>query len=273
MVRKVEKVEITQIKTRKVMFSIVGVTPIIVHRFAVKAWRELLLPSRKKNRAEREANLKHDPVAEFRGCLYLNRNKQTPTMFHLPSGMIHQSTAAAALDMPGATRASIERLVSVSTPDLFLYGLPYLKADMIRNSDPNRTPDVRIRPCLPRWCIKDIQMEYKVDPLNDSQILNLVAAAGVICGLGDYRPQKGGTFGKFRLAEANDAELLDIVKNEGRAAQQKNFDAAPEYDDDTSELMSWFNEEIARREQELPSAIDGNGTFVIDEDDGEELTQ
>lgn len=247
LVSKTETVTITEIKTRGVIFNIVGTTPFYMHRFAFKAWQQLLLPPRKKNRAERETSLKHDPVEEFRGACYRNRNPKAPALFHIPSGMIHQAIAAAALDMPGATRAAIERLVSVSTLQLDLYGIPYLKVDMVRSSDMNRTPDVRTRPLFPRWAVKGVCLDYKVDPLNDSQLLNLVGAAGVIVGIGDNRPQKGGPNGKFRLAAANDKELADICAKEGREAQQKAWDNPPEYDEETAELLSWYNAEIASR--------------------------
>lgn len=242
--------EIAPIKTRRLIVNLVGTSPLIMHRYALKAWQELLYPSKRKNAAERDASLKHEPLEEYRGCFYLNRDDKTPSLFHLPGGMIHKAMSAAALDMPGTTKAEMERLTSVTSPQINLFGVPRLGMDMVRSSDMARTPDVRTRPYFPRWaCTAEI--EYKCDPLTDTQILNLLAAAGRIVGLGDWRPQRrGGPHGKFRLAAANDKEFADIVKKEGRAAQQAAYNKPEMYSLEAEELYSWFTAEVARRRQD-----------------------
>lgn len=244
--KKKETLIIEPIQMRTVSFCLVGTSPFIMHRFALKAWQELLYPSGRKNAAERAQNLKHNPLEEFRWALYRNRNRKAATLFHIPNGMIHQSIAAAALDLPGATRASLERLTSVVNPNIDLYGLPRMLFSMVRNSDINRTPDVRMRPVFPRWAAQ-VQIQYKLDPLTDTQIANLLGAAGMIVGIGDWRPQKGGTYGKFRVASANDHEYQEILKQEARKAQQNAWDKPQEFDEDTADLMSWYNAEVARR--------------------------
>lgn len=246
--------EIQPIKTRRLIVNIVGETPFISHRFQTKAWQELLLPSRRKNAAAREASLKHDPVAEFRECLYRNRSPRAQTLFHMPEGMIHGAMAHAAIDLPGAKRASIQRLVSLPKQDMHIWGVPMLKMDMVRNSDPKRTPDVRTRAIFPKWAVKNIIIDYKVDPLNDGEIINLLGAGGIIVGCGDWRPQKGGGHGKYRVCNTDDVELKSICASGGRVQQLKAYEQPECYDVDTEELLSWFNAEISRREKDLPSA-------------------
>lgn len=254
-----EVMVIDPIKTRRIIVNIVGTSPLIMHRFNQKAWQELLLPSGRKNQAALDAGLKHDPLTEYRGCFYRNRNPKAPTLFHVPNGMIHGALTSAALDIEGVARSKLERLTSIATPDIHLYGVPKLAMHMVRNSDMNRTPDVRTRPVFDRWAISGIAIEYKVNPLGDSQIINLFAAAGVIIGIGDWRPQKGGPFGKFRLADANDKELKELTARAGRSAQQSAYDSPDEYDDDTEELLTWFNAEISRREKDVPSDLPKGG--------------
>lgn len=242
-------VSIEAIKTRRITVSIVGTSPFIMHRFAMKAWQELLYPSPKKNQSERASSLKHNPLEEYRGCFYRNRDARAPALFHLPDGMFHGALSAAAIDIPGATRAAMERLTSIAGASINLFGVPHLMMSMVRNSDMNRTPDVRTRPIFPRWACQ-VTVEYKIDPLTDAQIINLLGAAGVIVGIGDWRPQKGGSYGKFRIVGADDAEYLDIVKKEGRAAQQKAYDMPAEYDEESAELLAWFTAEVLRRRQD-----------------------
>lgn len=247
--KKSENVEIIQpIKMRTIIVKIVGTSPMIMHRFSQKAWQELLFPSGRKNASERASSLKHNPIEEYRGALYRNRDPKAHALFHLPNGTIHGAMASAALDIPGATRSGMERLTSVIN-NVDIFGIPQLLMSMVRSSDMNRTPDVRTRPIFPRWACEAV-IEFKLDPLTDSQILNLLGAAGQIVGVGDWRPQKGGSYGKFRICSDNDAEYREITTKQGRVPQLQAFERPEEYDEDSAELMSWFTSEVARRRQD-----------------------
>lgn len=251
-------VSIIPIKTDVVAVNIVGTSPFIMHRFAFKAWQELLMPSQKKNAAAKAESLKHDPLNEYRECLYKNRDDATPTLFHVPTAMLQEAIASAALDMPGATKSSVSRWVSVQgdidAGTLCLYGVPELYTTMVRSSDMNHTPDVRTRPIFRKWAIRHLMVTFKEDPLNKPAIMNLLGAAGQIVGCGDWRPQKGGSMGKFRVCDDSDPEFQEIIAHQGRDVQQLAFESPAYYDQDTEDIITWFQAEIARREKELPSA-------------------
>jgi hypothetical protein len=250
-----ETTEIRPIEMRTIGVNIVGMSPLIMHRFSAKARQQLLFPPPRKNMAERATTMKHDPLLEYREALYKNSNPKEPTLFHMPVGMIHGALASAALDIPGATKAAVERLTNVIR-QINLFGVPYLGMDMVRSSDQARTPDVRTRPKFKRWAFT-VNIRYKTDPLTDTQILNLLAAAGEIVGLGDWRTQKGGAgaWGNFRLASADDDEFLDIVATEGRKPQKAAFENPQEYDEETTELLAWFNAEKAKRRQPASESV------------------
>jgi hypothetical protein len=252
--KKVEtaEIEIMQINTNEVRFNLVGTTPLIMHRFDQKAWRELLLPSKRKNTAERETTLKHDPIAEFRGAIYRSREARAPTVIHLPCGMLHKAIGQAALDIPGAAKSQIMRLTSVITPTVHLYGIPMLGADMVREGM-SKTPNVRIRPYFREWAC-EISFRYIADLVQEKQIAALLGAAGHIVGVGDWRGEKGGSFGRFRVAEENDIEFRRIVKHQGRAAQLEAIEHPQYYSDETKELIAWYFEEVDRREKSTTRA-------------------
>ena len=69
------EIESLPLDTAEITFNVVGETPLIPYRFASKAWKELLLPSRRKNAAEKVMTLKHYPLKEYRECFYVNRDK------------------------------------------------------------------------------------------------------------------------------------------------------------------------------------------------------
>jgi hypothetical protein len=238
-----------------------------MHRFAQKAWQELLLPKKGGKTAD-DAPLKHDPLSEFRDSLYRCRDVAAPTLFHLPNGIVCKAMAAAALDMGGAFKAEIQRLTMVLSPTLHLYGVPELRMDMVRNSGIGRAPDVRTRPIFRRWALPNVWIKYKVAPLNDTQMLNLLAGSGQIVGFGDGRQQKGGgpeggPFGCFRIVPGDDPELKEIIVTGDRAAQQAAWDSPEMFDENTAELMDWFNLEIDRRHKGPKSnKRRGNGDAV-----------
>jgi len=249
---KSKTLEIKPITMASARVHLLGTTPLIMHRFSSKSWRELLLPSQEKNKAEKAETLKHDPLLEFRECCYRNRDKNEPTAVHFPAGAFSKAIAAAALDVPGATKSQMLRLVSIASTQVNIYGVPMLGMDMVRNSDMNRTPDVRTRAYFAEWCCA-IDIEYVSTLINQTQIFNLVGASGVIVGLGDYRPQKGGQHGKFMAVPPDDPNVARIMK-QGRAAQEAALLSPSFYNEDSAELYGWFTEEVARREKVLVSA-------------------
>jgi hypothetical protein len=124
---------------------------------------------------------------------------------------------------------------------------------MVRNSDMNHTPDVRTRPLFPDWACK-VTVRYVRKILSERTITNLFSAAGMIVGIGDWRGQKGGPYGAFKLVDSTDADFKRIVKTMGRAAQERAMERPVCFDTDTEELLLWFNQEVTRREQDVPSS-------------------
>lgn len=250
MAKKVETadLEIMEIHTRQVTFNIVGISPMIMHRFDQKAWRELLLPSQQKNRAEKAMSLKHDPIAEFRGALYMSRDPNSPTAIHVPGGSFHNALGQAAIDIPGAAKSEIKRLTTVVDETVHLYGLPLLGCHMVRNSGINGAPDVRTRPIFREWACQ-ITFKFIADLVKEKQLAALMGAAGHIVGIGDWRGQKGGPYGRFRLCAENDPEFQRIVKHQARKPQLEAIEHPEFFDDDSGELLAWFFEEVERREK------------------------
>jgi hypothetical protein len=49
--------------------------------------------------------------------------------------------------------------------------------------------------------------------MSAEQVLNLFNTAGFACGVGEWRPERDGSNGRFRVAEASDdALLIEIQK-------------------------------------------------------------
>jgi len=241
----------TEIKEGEVSCWIVGRTEIVLNRLAEKAKHELLFPGA-KNRGSRALGLKHDPFAEFTASAHTISDESAPTFLAIPAAAPKRAIASAAIDMPGgAKKAQIGRLCWVPGQCgqyLPLYGKPQLFTCIVRTADMNHTPDVRTRVIVPQWAVP-LTVKFARPMVNPTVLVNLLTAAGLYIGVGDGRPEKGAlTFGQFRVVTQakDDAELTEILKQSRKSqiAAMKNPEC---YDDETEELLGWFNLELQKR--------------------------
>lgn len=235
-------------------FYVLGTTPLIINRMAEKARQELLFPARKKNRAELDASLKHDPVSEFRSSIYRSFNDSDPTRIVMPSGAFGKALANAGLDVPGASKAQLLRLTTVLDVNVCIYGIPKLFMAVVRMSDIQKTPDIRTRCIIPEWACK-VAIKFMQPVLTHRVVANLFGAAGVIAGIGDCRSERGGAFGQFEVVDEDDQRFAAIVKSGGRGPQDQAIANPQPYDAETEELFFWFRNELIVRERIVPSEI------------------
>lgn len=240
------EIDILEITTGRAEFMIVGTSPLIFNRMAEKAKRTLLLGGTKKTAADKAANLKHEPIEEYRASVYRNTGDECLTRLKLPAPAFKGAMKTAALDMPGTKKTEIGRLCWVMGTHVDVYGAPQLLMSVVRSADMNKTPDIRTRAILPRWACR-ITVAFVQPKLTGKAIVKLMAASGVICGVGDNRQEKGsGSYGQFRCASADDTEFQQIVADGGRAVQDDALHHYECYDEETDELLSWYSSEIIR---------------------------
>jgi hypothetical protein len=240
---------VSEIRMTVMTFNLVGVTPLMMHSASAHAKGELLFPSPKKNAAERAVTMKHEPFQEYVEASYRFRDADPgPTRLYMPAGAIHAALKDVAIDMVNTKKAQIGRLTSVPGIKLPVYGTSKIVSAMVRNSDQNRTPDIRTLPIFERWAMPNITIRFVNSLVKESSIANLLANAGIIIGIGDGRPQHGYfDFGQWRLAEDDDKELKEIMRTGGRAAQDKALAHPEYYDIETQELLEWFMAEQKKR--------------------------
>lgn len=241
------EITIARVTIGKILVHVRGTTPLILHRMSEKARHELLFPKGKKTAAEKGSSLKHDPMEEFRSSPEILRDPKSPTLLAMPSTAFKGALRTAALDQPGAKKSQIGRLTFVPGEFVGIYGVPQILTNVTRNSDMNRTPDIRTRAILPEWGAI-VPVHFVTPNLRESSIVNLMFAAGVTVGIGDFRPERGaGNYGQFEVVNDDDPQLRAIIKSGGRAAQEAAMKDPAAYDEATAELLSWFAVEVKRR--------------------------
>ena len=104
---------------------------------------------------EYAAGLHRDPAmkAQEGGYVALVYKKPTgATYLCFPAAGVKGAMATAALETEGIKKTSVQRLIFLPESQIQIWGKPYLKMDIVRSADMNKTPDVRSRAYLPNWC-------------------------------------------------------------------------------------------------------------------------
>ena len=247
--------EIQPLKRGRIKLRMMGTTPLYFNSMSSKAMRDLLIGGGKKTAAQRK-EIKHNPEQEFRDSVYKKPFGETLLCFPAPG--VKGAMATAALETDGITKTSVQRSIFLPQTHLQIWGTPQLKIDMVRSADMNKTPDMRTRAYLPRWCA-EVDIAYVQPTLSQYSIVSLLTNAGSIVGIGDFRQEKGrGSFGTFDvLTEDSMGDYQkdwDELMKEGRDVQQEALDNPVYADEQTNELMQFLDEERARRDITLVAA-------------------
>jgi hypothetical protein len=237
---------VLQVTQQTVTYRILGRTPLVCNAMSAKVKQGLILPA-KKNKAEQQATMKHNPPEEYRSSVY--RSPEGPSRIVFPAVGFKRALADAAKDMPGAAKAQIGRLTYVTGEYVPIYGVPKLWMAVTRMADIAHTPDVRSRAIIPEWA-SELTLTFITPILKAVTVANLLTAAGLMRGIGDGRPEKGwGSYGQFEIV-GNDEQRKrweKLVKTGGTTAQDVALRDPHPYDAETAELLAWWQTESVRR--------------------------
>jgi hypothetical protein len=183
---------------------IIGTTPLIQHRFSEKAKRQMLdaMQGRKSPKQPK------DPEAEYQGAFYLFKDG---TYGH-PVTAFKQATVGAARFYGKDVKMTELRqaLFFRGEPGVdglqlaALQGEPHMREDVVRVG---QGTDLRYRPEWSEWATV-LTVVYVCSLLTRSSVLSLIDAGGMGVGIGEWRPEKTGDFGCYRVDPARDVEVL-----------------------------------------------------------------
>lgn len=240
------EIQVPALKRASMRLRIVGTTGLFQNRMSEKMRQYFLTGGAKKTKAEKVA-IKHNPLEEYRNSA--ETVQSGPTALGVKVVAVKSAMADAAIETAGVTKTAVQRLLFMPGDHAKLYGTPQLRLDVVRSADMARTPDMRSRCFLPRWGA-ELDVSFIVPQLSVASVVTLACNAGVLIGIGDFRQQKGkGSFGCFRVLGdgEQDDEWDDLVANHGRDAQLAALES-PEYaNEETRELMEFYESEVRRR--------------------------
>lgn len=243
------EIDVVQMQQGRITLCVLGSSPLIYNQMSEKARRDLLMPAGRKTAAQKAQNLKHEPMTEYRASVYRRADGEAgPTRLVFPAPAFKAAMANAAKDMPtSVAKAQVGRLSWVEGYSVDVYGAPMLHMSVVRSADMNRTPDIRTRAILPAWACR-VTLTFIMPVLSANTVATLMQAAGMVCGIGDWRQEKGsGNHGQFRIVDGDDAEFQRVIRDGGRDVQDAALADPLAYDAATADLLAWFEDERKRR--------------------------
>ena len=181
---------IPAIRRAQIDVRIVGLTSLIVHAWSQKALKEMRDCQQGK---AKEKKAPKNPTQEFQDAKYLDDKGRDC----VPSTAIKSAIIDAASFIDGVTKVVIRGAIFVLGE---LIPVEYDSCSM--REDPVRVgmgkADLRYRPEYKGWRAT-FPIEYNPAVISPDQIRNLVNHAGFAIGIGEWRPQKDGQFGRFEV--------------------------------------------------------------------------
>ena len=177
-----------RIDVRRITVRIVGDSPLIVHAWSHKAKEMMLSKQMKKGTQAKEAK---DPQQDYEDSLY-----------RLPDG----SCGFPAVGVKASAIRGAKALAMVMTDARSAF---HIEGDLLKiNADPRPredmvrlnglTADIRYRGEFVDWSI-DLPITYNARAVSPEQIVAMLDAGGFGTGIGEWRPEKNGQFGRFHV--------------------------------------------------------------------------
>lgn len=197
-------IEIHQIAAETLLVPIVGTTPLIVHRFSEKAKRQMLdnMQGRKSPKTAK------DPQAEYEAAFY----RLADGSFGFPSLAFKAATVGGARFYQGVTMTALKQFMYLrgevgddGRALTRIVGEPEMREDVVtvgRNGS-----DLRYRPQFSQWSAT-LEVTYVTSALTRGSVLSLIDAGGMGVGVGEWRPEKDGDFGTYRVDPAREIEIV-----------------------------------------------------------------
>lgn len=190
---KPKQAKLKPIERIQVSFRIVGTSPLIQHAWsdkALKQMRDKHAGNKTKNRDVR------DPQKEGEEAAY----RTSDGRYGIPAAAVKKAMITAAHKDIGIEKTVVKKAIRIISEDEdniipIDCDEPEIREDAVRVQS---ATDLRYRPYFHRWSA-DISFEVDAEWLTIESLVNLINRAGFGVGICEWRPEKGGEFGRFQL--------------------------------------------------------------------------
>lgn len=197
-------IEINKIGTETLRVPIEGLAPLVVHKFSEKAKRQMLDNMQGKKSPKEPKN----PEAEYQAAFYRLQDGG----YGFPALAFKAATVGGARFYSGVTMTALKQF-------LFFKGelgddgraLVRIEGDPIRREDVVTVgrggSDLRYRPQFIPWSAW-LDVTYVTSALTQGSVVSLIEAGGMGVGVGEWRPERDGDFGTYRVDPNREIEII-----------------------------------------------------------------
>jgi hypothetical protein len=203
---------IPRINVETLLVPILGTSPLLVHQWSQKAKLQML------NAQQGIKTIKEprDPQSEYEASLY----RAGDDGYGIPSVAFKAATVSAARVYGKAVRMTELRQFlffrgkmykgnngkfSCNQQLFLLDGTPQMREDMVTVGISGT--DLRYRGEFTEWSTT-LTVEYIKSSITKESVLGIIEAAGTTVGVGEWRPEKDGEFGTFKLDPSREVQVI-----------------------------------------------------------------
>lgn len=188
-------IEIQPIDQRGMLVPIVGVSPLIVHKFSEKSKRKMLDAMQGKKAAKDIRN----PKAEYEEAMY----RLEKGGYGFPSVAFKAATVGGARFYSSITMTALRQYIFFGGDRgtegemlVKIEGKPVMREDTVRLT--GKSTDLRYRPEFFPWKAT-LHVLYVASMITQGSVVSLINAGGIGVGVGEWRPERNGDFGRFQI--------------------------------------------------------------------------
>jgi len=184
------QIELPRLNLQTMQVTLVGDSALICHAWSHKAKQEMLDKQMKK---EKQARAAKDPEQDYKDSLYAHPEGG----YGFPAVAFKAAAVDACSHIANMTKVEARGAFHINGELVKIQGKPSPREDMVKIA--MGTADIRYRGEFKEWKVS-FQLRYNANIINPEQILNLFNTAGFAIGVGEWRPQRDGSFGMFHVA-------------------------------------------------------------------------
>jgi hypothetical protein len=208
MAAKTASIDLPPLDIQAMKVRLIGDSPLIVHAWSPKALKQMADKQQRKASAGREAK---DPWADFCGSMYwLSERPDRPTeedvesaRFGFPAIAFKAAAVTACTSIGSVTKVAARQAFHVEGEMVEIIGpAPSMREDVCRVG--MGTADLRYRGEFSPWSC-ELTVKFNAGLMSAAQVVNLFQTAGFAVGVGEWRPERDGPYGRFHVASDGEA--------------------------------------------------------------------
>lgn len=186
-------IKIKPLTIERIIIQIEGTAPLITDRFSTQSVETLA--ATQVGAGERNTRSKkppRDPEAEFLDRLYTI----SEGVYGFPAGGVKKAMVSAGMRVTEAQGTWLRAVLQIEGELLPIIGSePRMRADHVVQMGRG---NIRYRPQFDPWAMT-VPIVYNAAEIGPTEVVSLLSQAGFCIGIGNWRPEKGGSFGTFKV--------------------------------------------------------------------------